>query len=298
MGAAALAGCTPLTAFNALVPKDRGIIRVIENAPFGPDPRQRLDIYRPMSPARDLPIIVFFYGGSWNSGTRAGYGWVARALAARGFVVAVPDYRLVPQVRFPAFIEDGAAAVGLVATIAESVGGDANKIILAGHSAGAYNAAMLAYDERYLGADRGRVRGFIGLAGPYDFLPFDGPVTRAAFGGASDPSATQPITFIDRADPPAFIGSADDDRTVEPRNSDSLAAKLRAAGVPVERVRYPGVGHIGILTALARPWRGRSTVLDDVARFAQRAATMAQPARLARAQKPAYVAPSLPNARP
>ncbi|MEO7654235.1 MAG: alpha/beta hydrolase [Sphingomicrobium sp.] len=267
-GALALAGCTPLTAFNALVPKDRGIIRVIEDAPFGPDPRQRLDIYRPISPARDLPIIVFFYGGSWNSGTRAGYAWVARALAARGFVVAVPDYRLVPEVRFPTFIEDGAAAVRLVSTIAESIGGDPDRIILAGHSAGAYNAAMLAYDERFLGRDRARVKGFIGLAGPYDFLPLDGPATRAAFERSPNLAATQPINVIDRADPPAFIGSANDDRTVREKNSNSLAARLLAAGVRVERVRYPGLGHIGILTAVAKPWRGRASVLDDVTRFA------------------------------
>lgn len=278
--AATLNACSPLTAFNALVPKDRGIIRVIENAAFGPDPRQRLDVYRPASSARDLPIIVFFYGGSWNSGTKAGYAWVARALAARGFVVAVPDYRLVPQVRFPAFIQDGAASVRLVASMAESLGGDADRIILAGHSAGAFNAAMLAYDDRFLGADRRRVRGFVGLAGPYDFLPFDGPVTRMAFGNAPDPAETQPITFVDRGDPPAFIASATEDRTVHKRNSDSLAAKLRAAGVLVERKHYAGIGHVGILTAIARPWRGRASVLDDLARFALSVTTRApEPAK-------------------
>lgn len=274
-GVAAISSCSPLTAFNALVPQDRGVIRVIEDAEFGPDPRQRLDIYRPASPARDLPIIIFFYGGSWNSGTKAGYAWVARALAARGFVVAVPDYRLVPKVRFPAFVDDGASAVRRVASIAGSVGGDSNRIILAGHSAGAYNAALLAYDDRFLGADRRRVRGFIGLAGPYDFLPFDGPVTRLAFGGAPDPAATQPVTFVDRGDPPAFIGSAEEDRTVLKRNSDSLAAKLTAAGVRVERKHYAGIGHVGILTALARPWRGRASVLDDVSRFAHALAASA-----------------------
>lgn len=254
------------------MPKDRGVIRVIENAEFGPDPRQRLDIYRPVTPARDLPIIVFFYGGSWSSGSKGGYAWVARALASRGFVVAVPDYRLVPQVRFPTFVEDGAAAVRLVAAIAQSLGGDGDRIILAGHSAGAYNAAMLAYDERFLGVDRRRVRGFIGLAGPYDFLPFDGPVTRMAFGNAPDPAATQPVSFVGDGDPPALIASAAEDRTVHRRNSDSLAAKLRAAGVPVERKHYEGIGHVGILTAMARPWRGRAGVLDDVTRFAAGAA--------------------------
>lgn len=267
--ALALSGCTPLTAFNAIVPKDRGVIRILTDSPYGPDPRQRLDIYRPMSPARDLPIIVFFYGGSWNSGSKDGYAWVGRALAARGFVVAIPDYRLVPQVRYPAFLHDSAEAVRLVARIAGSLGADPDRIVIAGHSAGAYNGAMLAYDERWLGADRARVRGFIGLAGPYDFLPLDGPATRAAFGSAGNLSATQPIEYADRRDPPAFLAFGSEDRTVHPKNTINFARKLEAVGVAVERRTYPKVGHAGLVTAIAKPFRGRAGVLEDVAGFAR-----------------------------
>lgn len=268
-GAAGLAACSPLTAFNALVPKDRGIVRAVVDAPYGRNPRQKLDIYRPRGSARDLPIIVFFYGGSWNSGTKAGYAWVGRALAAKGFVVAIPDYRLVPQARYPAFIEDGAGAVALVSRIAGSVGGDANRIVLAGHSAGAYNAALLAYDQRWLGKDHARIKGFIGLAGPYDFLPLSGVDITAAFQGTRYLANTQPVNFVDSGDPPAFLATGRDDRTVRGRNSDSLAAKLRAAGVEVVRKDYAGVGHAGLVTALAKPLRGRAGVLDDMAAFAR-----------------------------
>jgi len=273
-GFVALSGCSRLTAFNAIIPKDNGVARVIEDAAFGQDPRQRLDVYRPMSPAKDLPIIVFFYGGSWYYGDKDGYSWLGRALAARGFVAVIPNYRLVPQVRYPAFVEDGAAAVRKVAQIAESVGGDPNRIILAGHSAGAYNAAMLAYDDRWLGNDKARIKGFIGLAGPYDFLPLVGPHVKAAFAGTADLKATQPVEYIDKGDPPAFLGLGAQEDTVDPKNSMSLAAKLRAAGVPVELKLYPKVGHVGLITAIAKPLRGRAEVLDDMVRFAGHATTI------------------------
>jgi acetyl esterase/lipase len=265
------AGCSPLKTFNAIVPKDGGVSVVARDQPFRAGPRGRLDLYAPRrtSPDARLPVIVFFYGGSWNSGAKAGYAFVGRALAAQGFLVAVPDYRLVPEVHFPDFVEDGAAAVRWVRANARRFGGDPDRIVLAGHSAGAYNAAMLAVDERWLGPDRRAVRGFVGLAGPYAFLPLDSPVTRAAFGRAPNLDATQPVTHAGAGDPPALLLVAGQDTLVYPRNSQRLAAALQAAGVPAEVRTYPEIGHIGILTALARPFRGRAPVVRDMADFAR-----------------------------
>lgn len=262
-------GCTPLSAFDALVPKDRGVVVVAENVPYGPDARQRIDVYRPRGASKPLPVIVFFYGGSWSSGTKSGYSFVGRALASRGFLVAIPDYRLVPQVRYPAFVEDGAAAIRWTEAHAASLGGAPQRLVIAGHSAGAYNAAMLAYDGRWLGSDQPKVRGFIGLAGPYDFLPSTDPVARAAFAGTTDFASAQPVAFIHKGSPPAFLATGAQDRTVMPRNSDALAARLTAAGSTVVRRTYPDIGHIGILTAIARPFRGRATVFDDMVAFAR-----------------------------
>ena len=270
---AALAACSPLRTFNAVIPKDDGGRPVALNLSFGPEPRQRLDLYRPSGPnvgaARPgLPIIVFIYGGSWQSGSKDGYSFVGRALASRGFLVAVPDYRLVPQVRFPAFLQDNAAAVRWMIANAARHGGDPTRIVLVGHSAGAYNTAMLALDPRWLGAERRAVKGFVGLAGPYDFLPLDGPVTRAAFGQERDPATTQPIRFASSDDPPTLLLQGLRDTTVLPRNSQSLQARLAGAGVDARVRIYPDVGHVGILTAIARPLRDKAPVLDDVARFA------------------------------
>ena len=264
------AACSPLKTFDALVPKDSGAGLVLRDARFGNDPRQALDLYAPSARnGASLPVIVFIYGGSWSSGTKDGYAFVGRALAARGFLVAIPDYRLVPDVRYPSFLEDNAAAVRWVVAHAPAHGGDPQRLILAGHSAGAYNAAMLAYDPRWLGADRARVHGLIGLAGPYDFLPFDGPIVHATFDSAPNPAETQPIGYVEAGDPPAFLATGDKDTTVRPANSDSLAAHLRAVGVRVARRRYPNVGHVGLITAVARPFRGKAPVLADMIDFAR-----------------------------
>jgi acetyl esterase/lipase len=268
---ALLAGaCSPLGLFNGLVPKD-GAARKVASAAYGAGPRRMLDVYVPRgrsSAAR--PVIIFFYGGSWSSGDRGGYAFVGRALAARGFVTIVPDYRLVPEVTYPGFVEDGAAAVRWVRAHAADYGGDGERIVLAGHSAGAYIAAMLALDRRWLGADRAVVRGLVGLAGPYDFAPFTVGASRAAFGAWPRPAETQPVTHTDRSSPPALLLTGAEDTTVRPRNSEALAEALRRAGAAAEVKRYPGVGHIGILTAVARPFRGNAPVVEDVAGFAER----------------------------
>lgn len=213
------------------------------------------------------PVVIFFYGGSWNSGSRSGYTFVGRALAARGFVTVIPDYRLVPEVRYPAFVEDGAAAVRWTEAHAVEYGGDPKRIVLVGHSAGAYIAAMLAVDDRWLGNARSSVRGFVGLAGPYDFTPFDVPVAKAAFGAWPRPEETQPVTWAGPGDPPTLLLVGSTDRLVEPRNSERLASRLRNAGVPVELKRYPGVGHVGVVTSIAKSFRSRSPTLDDMTRF-------------------------------
>jgi acetyl esterase/lipase len=267
-----LASCSPLKTFNSLVPKDGGTVLAARDQAFAGGPRGRLDLYAPRGTqsGAKLPIIVFFYGGSWNSGAKEGYAFAGRALAARGFLVAVPDYRLVPQVHYPGFIEDGAAAVRWVRANAARFGGDPDRVVLAGHSAGAYNAAMLAYDQRWLGSDHAAIRGFVGLAGPYSFLPLDSPVTRAAFGRSPDLNATQPVTHAGAGDPPALLLVAAQDRLVFPRNSERLAAALQAGGVPAEVRTYDEVGHVGILTAMSRPLRRKAPVVRDLTDFAAR----------------------------
>jgi len=268
------AGCTPsLGTFDALAPRDAGATRVARDVAYGEGPRRRLDVYAPAERDGPLPVIVFIYGGSWSSGDKDDYEFVGAALASRGFVAVLPDYRLVPEVRFPGFIEDCARAVRWVSSHIGEYGGDPRRIVLVGHSAGAYNAIMLALASDYLreaGVDAGSIRGAAGLAGPYDFLPFDVDATRNAFGQAPDFLLTQPVHFARADAPPLLLLWGGDDTTVGPRNLESLARVQRAAGGNVETRIYPNVTHVGIMLALSRPFRGRAPVLSDVTAFAQR----------------------------
>ncbi len=269
LAAGGAAACSPFRLLNAL-PADAARVAVKDVA-YGPGPRRTLDVYVPDRPgAEPAPVLVFFYGGSWASGAKADYAFAGRSLAAEGFVTVVPDYRLVPEVRFPAFVEDGAAAVIHAMAHAGSWGGDASRLVLAGHSAGAYIAAMLALDPGYLaraGAPPGVVRAWAGLSGPYDFLPFDVKASQDAFGAWPDPAATQPITFAGAQDPPTFLAHGSRDTTVKVRNTEHLAARLRAAGVPVESHVYAGLDHKDVVLALTRTFRGKASVRADMARF-------------------------------
>ncbi|MEQ1616842.1 MAG: alpha/beta hydrolase [Terricaulis sp.] len=269
-----LTACTPsLGAFDALAPRDGGVARVARGARYGLHPRQQVDLYAPRGADGPLPVIVFIHGGSWRNGDRRDYNFLGSALAAQGFLAALPNYRLVPEARFPTFVEDCAAAVRWVQDNAASHGGDPDRIVLMGHSAGAYNAMMLALDERYLataGVNASRIRGAIGLAGPYDFIPFDVPATQDAFGAAPDPQATQPVRFARADAPPLLLLWGADDTTVGPRNITSLEHATREVGGQVEAKTYPGLDHVEIMLALSRPFRGKAPVLADVARFAWR----------------------------
>lgn len=266
---AIVAGCTPLGVLNTVVPEDGGARRVATGVVYGDLPRQGLDVYAPVTAGR-APVVVFFYGGSWSSGRKEDYSFAAAAFASAGYVCVLPDYRLYPGVRFPSFLEDCALATAWVEKNIARFGGDPSRIFLAGHSAGAYNAAMVGLDRRYLdaaGGSQGSIRGVAGLAGPYDFLPLDTRTTINVFGEAPRLELTQPVNFVRRGLPPFFLATGADDDLVFPRNTIALAKRLRGVSVPVTEKIYPGVSHSGILLALTVPLRSRAPVLADMLDF-------------------------------
>ena len=263
---------SPLGLFSALTPKDPAR-RVLAGAPFGEGPRQKLDVYAPVSGDDAAPVAVFFYGGSWETGRRQDYGWAARALAARGFLTLLPDYRIYPEAVYPAFLEDGAGAVRWALDHARAHGGDPDRIVLAGHSAGAYIAMMLGLDPRWLdaaGVERSRIRAIAGLSGPYEFVPFKNETILRTFGHADDPHLTQPWPHVTPAAPPAFLGHGDSDKLVGRRNLRTLAEAYRTHGATVEDRIYPGMDHAGMVLALSKPFRRRAAVLEDMSSFLKR----------------------------
>lgn len=266
--------CSPIALFNTVTPKDGLTTPATRAIAFGDSPRQKLDVY-PAAATGDVgakrPVIVFLYGGAWNTGRRQDYAFAARALAAKGFAVVVPDYRLAPADPFPAFVEDAAAATAWTHKNIARFGGDPDRIVLMGHSAGAHIAMMVALDRRFLdraGVPQAAIRGVIGLAGPYRFDPNEEGVLRDAFGKFPDPTAVQPMTFVRADAPPALLLHGDADTRVLIRNSERLGRALTEAGAKAEVKIYPGVDHAGIALALSRPLRNRAPTLEDAAAFA------------------------------
>lgn len=267
----ALAACSPLRTLNALTPSRT--YTLTEDVAYGADPRMRLDVYTPADQRATAPVVVFFYGGSWNSGDRKDYKFVGEALASRGIVTVIADYRLYPQVRYPAFLEDSAAAVAWTAREIRRYGGDPSRLFVMGHSAGAYNAAMVALDGRWLAASGSKpaaLRGWIGLAGPYDFIPIKDEAVRPVFFWPDTPTESQPINHVSAGAPPALLIASRADTLVDPvRNTGGLARKLRETGISVEEVYFDRTSHTTLVASLARPLRGLAPTLDVVVRFVE-----------------------------
>lgn len=262
------AACSParlLSGLDRVTGGGAGSRRVASGVPFGSH-GQRLDVYAPAGEG-PWPVVVFFYGGSWQAGTRGGYAFAGRALAGQGFVTVVPDYRKVPTIRFPAFVEDGAEAVAWTAANIPKFGGEPDTIGVSGHSAGAYIAVLLALDTRYLAAAGapGAIKAGVGLAGPYDFLPLTGAAIPAMQG--ADPEETQPIRFARKDAPPLLLVTGTDDTLVRPRNAKRLAARLKELGAPAEFRDYAGLDHSEVVMALSQPFRGKGSVLADMSAF-------------------------------
>ena len=264
----ALGGCSTIDALNAAQPK--GGVSVTDDIAYRSGARGGLDVYAPRERRPGRPVVVFFYGGGWETGAKGDYAFAGAALARRGYVVVVPDYRVYPAL-WPTFLQDGAEAVRWARDHAADYGGDPGRLVLMGHSAGAYNAAMLALDHRWLGAvglnPDTDIRALVGLAGPYDFLPLTSPVLMTIFGPEEARPATQPIRYVTADSPPMLLVAPADDKVVDPGNVARLAAKARALGVHVETRLYPRINHALAVGALATPLRWTAPVLRDTTAF-------------------------------
>jgi acetyl esterase/lipase len=247
-----------------------GRYRVATDLAYATGPRHLLDVYAPQS-ASTAPVVVFFYGGNWQEGDKAIYRFVGAALAARGIVTVIPNYRVYPEVRFPDFVEDGALAVRWAHDHAAAFGGDPSRMVLMGHSAGAHIAAMLTYDRQWLAATgldpNHDLRGLVGLAGPYDFLPLHDETLKIIFGPDGRLPASQPINYVESGAPPAFLATGSADNVVDPGNATRLARKVAAKGDAATVKIYDGIGHRVLIGGFAAPLRPFVPVLRDTVAF-------------------------------
>ncbi len=266
--AALTAGCGRLAFTVANLSATSSRFERFADLAYGAETRQRLDVYAPAG-VRDAPVVVFWYGGAWTRGSKDDYRFVGAALAEAGFVAVLADYRLYPAARFPLFVQDGARAVKWTLEHAREYGGDPRRIFLAGHSAGAHLAAMLAVQPRWfaeVGADPAAIRGLIGLSGPYALEP-NSRTLNAIFAAPWKPADWQPASMATSRAPPALLLHGADDDVVAPRQAQQFADALRAAGVAVELQIFADRGHADTVAALSAPGRGRAPVLESIQRF-------------------------------
>jgi len=260
-----LVGCSPLGILNATVSSD-GYTSTLNQA-YGKQPRQRLDIHVPNQVTENADVVVFYYGGRWQSGNKDQYAFVADAFTSKGIITVLPDYRLYPDVDWADFIKDGASAYQWVVKNISKYKGNPKRIFVMGHSAGAHISAMVAVDESLLDKGTKRPCGFIGLAGPYDFLPIRDADVIQVFSSAKDLKDTQPITFVNKMDPAMLLMHGTDDVSVNIGNTTRLATRVLDLGGVVKTKIYDGVDHIDILISLSSTFRHVSPVLSDSVAF-------------------------------
>ena len=263
-------GCRTSEFLVANAPNTFARVQLHLDLPYGIDRRQRLDIIAPRQ-GTHRPVVIFWYGGSWDEGRKADYRFVGVALAERGIVAVIPDYRLYPQVTFPLFDEDGARAVAWVEHHVSDYGGDPSHIVLMGHSAGGHTAAFLAFNHEFLrkfDADSHDIAGLVGLSGTYVLVP-DSDMLRAEFPPPYTVRDWQPIQFVDSSAPPTLLLHGLADREVLPQEAIQLRDALKKVHVPVELELFPHRGHADTVASFAVMTRWRTPALQNVVEFVQ-----------------------------
>lgn len=263
----AVSACTPVEALN-LVAEGTGGYQLTENVAYGKREVRKMDVYRPKAEGKK-PVVMFVHGGSWQFGKKEDYRFVGQALADAGFVVMIPDYQKAPA-KFPSFVVDVAEAITFAKKNAAKFGGDANRLFLMGHSAGAYNVMMaLTYPGVEEKLQKNKIAGVVGLAGPYDFLPLTDPALVEIFGGANN-FDTQPIMHVKKGLPPMLLITGKEDDVVAAKNTTNYAAELKAKGNKAEVLVLDDVSHLGIMGAFS-PLLRNDAVWQPIIEFLQKA---------------------------
>lgn len=264
-------------------------MRALTDIPYGDSPRQRLDLFVPkgdggtgkrtvgdnqipLTKSGKSPLIIFFYGGGWSSGTRKGYSFIGKAFAATGCAVVVPDFGKHPDAPYPEFLEDCAKAVRWARDNAERLDADPDMIFLAGHSSGGYNAAMLALDARWLhgaGVPHDAIAGWLGLSAPYDFLPLDVAASIRTFSHVPEKllPSTQPINKVTPGSPPAFFSNGAPDTIVGKYHVENMAEEYEKRDLTHTAKIYDGMNHYWAMLSLAKLFQSKFPVFADMLSF-------------------------------
>lgn len=256
-----LSGCSAVQIVNSV--SKIYPVEVEKDIAFGDNPRDTMDIYYPKSKnenSANTPVVVFIYGGSWNRGEKSEYEFVGRKLASLGYITMLPNYRVYPEVKYPDFLKDGAKSIAKLVDQLKTEKYQplkpSDKIVLMGHSAGAYNAAMLAMDDRWLARENlnraDLIEGLIGMAGAYNIYPIGVPEVRPVFNHPNYPEKSQPIDYVAESKVPTLLLAPESDELVSlEKNTFSLAKALGEVGTPNQLVTVEGTDHISLIGTLS-----------------------------------------------
>lgn len=265
-----MAGCTSLSVFVANIPTYFDDVKIHKDIIFQPEYNLGLDVYVPSSKIPTKPkAIVFFYGGSWESGDKSQYKFLGSALAKQGYVVFIPNYRKYPEVRFPAFMLDAADAVKWAREHAHEYTGKPANLVIMGHSAGANIATLLLTDKSYLKNDYKGISAGVGLSGAYDFTP-NTEHLKDIFGPPEKYPLMRPAHFVDGSEPPMFLGYGMKDDIVAYFNFEHMKNKLAAKKVCVVSREYPSLGHVDTIAKFSWVGGKKSNVVTDVLVFLEK----------------------------
>lgn len=259
----AVTGCSRIAFGLANYGTDMPDVTTIANLPYGKHPQQRMDMYSPKQ-TESQTVLVYFYGGGWNGGEKGNYRFVAHRFTKAGYHVVIPDYRKYPEVTFPAFVEDTAAAIAQVKKEFPN-----KRIVIMGHSAGAYNVVMAVADPKYLAAQglkQSDIAGVIGVSGPYNFTP-EKEQWKAVFNHMDDYTPMQANSYINRPLPPMLLLWGAEDSIVGEINTELLTKKLDEVNSPYSYKIYEDAGHFDIVGTLALHWEGQPPTEEDTLAF-------------------------------
>lgn len=253
-----------LMILNLLAPVE---VRVQKDLAYAAGSQQLADVYQP-SAEGPHPVVVFLYGGGWRSGSKTAFAFVGAALARQGFVAVIPEFRHFPTGSLSDILTDNAAAVAWTIANAKTFGGDPSRVVVAGHSSGAWAAAMLGLDATWLehaGSSPAALAGIVGLSGPYAVSDLTETADAEVFAG-TDPTL-QPINHAAGPHPAMLLLSGANDLDVKPSGTVALANRLKAAGSNPELHIYPGLGHTETVLSISFPFSRRVPVVEDIKHF-------------------------------
>lgn len=265
-----LSACTQVGLGVANIPSKFSDVEIVKDIAYGEETWQKLDLYLPPQ-AKDkaLPVLVFFYGGRWTDGRKEMYSFIGDLFAKENYIVAIADYSKYPDVKFPTFVEDGAKATAWVYKNIEQYNGDIQNVFISGHSSGAHIGALVTADERYLqaeGVSHKFIRGFAGLAGPYDFIPVAEDL-KDMFGPPEKYPQMRVTSFIEGDEPPMLLLWGAEDKAVYRRNIDLLEKEIQNKNGIVEAHIYEDVDHVDIISTFTWFLKDKAPVKNDMLNF-------------------------------